>query len=62
MQQRMERLKGGSEAADEGAQPAGEAERDDPIVALEPDELKQGSNFTGVKAGERSTMRKEQSY
>ena len=31
-----------------------EETRDNPIVALEPDELKQGSRFTGSKRNEKS--------
>ena len=31
-----------------------EEARDNPIVALEPDELKQGSRFTGSKRNEKS--------
>ena len=65
MKQRMDRLNGNSEDApiiDENGHDVDQIEgRDDPIVALEPDELKQGSNFTGVKH-EKSTFQKEASY
>lgn len=44
----------GAEGTEGVEAPIGDA-RDDPIVALEPDELKQGSHFTGVRH-ERSTI------
>lgn len=51
MRQRLERnQKKGDDSVgenDQGVDPALEG-RDDPIVALEPDELKQGSHFTGA--------------
>lgn len=53
MQQRLERQKRATMQHDnqqlQEEQPADDEGRDNPIVALEPDELKQGSHFTGSK-------------
>jgi hypothetical protein len=65
MKQRLERLNksqmqnipGDTDFEGENQQSSQPEEaRDNPIVALEPDELKQGSHFTGSKRNDKSQM------